>query len=216
MAHDVFISYSSKDMPAGEAVCAALEGRGLRCWIAPRDIVPGIGWAKSIVRAIGQSRTMVLVFSEHANSSPQIEREVERAVNKGIPIIPFRIEEVPPSEALEYFLSSPHWLDAFRPPLGQHLDRLVEAVQALLGSHPAETSAAEAVAVQGPVEPKAETVPATASPPKPKLRSTKGALAIFAGVEGTERNLIVISALTTVATVVALLSVGILSLPGLL
>jgi hypothetical protein len=70
MAHDVFISYSSKDMAAGEAVCTALEGRGLRCWIAPRDIIPGIGWAKSIVRAIGQSRIMVLVFSENANASP--------------------------------------------------------------------------------------------------------------------------------------------------
>jgi hypothetical protein len=191
MAHDVFISYSSKDMPAGEAVGSALEQHGLRCWIAPRDIVPGIGWAKSIVRAIGQSRTMGLVLSEHANSSPQIEREVERAVNKSILIILFRIKEVPPSEALEYFLSSPHWLDAFRPPLGQHLDPLVEAVQALLGTHPAETRAAEAVAVQGPV-------------------------AIFAGVEGTERNLIVISALTTVATVVALLSAGIVSLRVLL
>ena len=70
MAHDVFISYSSKDMAADEAVCTALEGRGLRCWIAPRDIIPGIGWAKSIVRAIGQSRIMVLVFSENANASP--------------------------------------------------------------------------------------------------------------------------------------------------
>lgn len=33
---------------------------------------------------------MVLVFSSSANASPQIRREVERAVNKGIPIVPFK------------------------------------------------------------------------------------------------------------------------------
>ncbi len=212
MAHDVFISYSSKDMAAGEAVCAALEGRGLRCWIAPRDIVPGIGWAKSIVRAIGQSRIMVLVFSENANRSPQIEREVERAVNKGIPIIPLRIENVQPSEALEYFLSSPHWLDAFKPPLGQHLDRLAEAVKMQLVPHPLDTGSAEAVAVSAapPVEP--VKTPARANPKMSRPRTTKAAGAIFAGVQGTERNLIVVTALTSVATVVALLSAGAISL----
>jgi hypothetical protein len=29
MAHDVFISYSSKDKPAADAACAGLEARGL-------------------------------------------------------------------------------------------------------------------------------------------------------------------------------------------
>jgi hypothetical protein len=38
MAHDVFISYSSKDKPVADAVCAGPEGRGIRCWVAPRDI----------------------------------------------------------------------------------------------------------------------------------------------------------------------------------
>jgi hypothetical protein len=72
---------------------------------------------------------MVLAFSGHANTSPQIRREVERAVNKGIPIIPLRIEDVQPSRALEYFISTPHWLDAFTPPLERHLNRLAQAIQ---------------------------------------------------------------------------------------
>jgi hypothetical protein len=59
-------------------------------------------------------------------------REVERAVNKGIPVIPFRIENVTPSKAMEYFLSAPHWLDALTPPLEKHLQRLADTVQALL------------------------------------------------------------------------------------
>src|SRR5262245_10875317 len=103
MAHDVFISYSSKDKPVADAVCANLEANGIRCWIAPRDILPGQDWGESIIDAINQSRIMVLVFSSSANTSPQIKREVERSVSKGIPIIPFRIEDVPLSKSLEYF-----------------------------------------------------------------------------------------------------------------
>ena len=117
LAHDVFISYSSKDKPAADAACAVLESKGIRCWIAPRDIIPGADWGESIIDALNQSRAFVLVFSSNANSSPQIKREVERAVNQGLPVIPLRIEDVAPIKSLEYFISSPHWLDAFSLPL---------------------------------------------------------------------------------------------------
>ncbi len=132
MAHDAFISYSNLDRTVADAAVAVLESRGIRCWIAPRDITPGLDWSEAIVDAIERSSVMVLVLSAHANGSPQIKREVERAVNRGIPIIPFRIEDVPLSKALEYFISSPHWLDALTPPLEEHLHYLADTVQLLL------------------------------------------------------------------------------------
>ena len=132
MSHDVFISYSSKDKPVADAVCATLEGTGVRCWIAPRDIVPGTEWGEAIIRALDDSRVLVLVFSANANASPQIRREVERAVHKEVPVIPMRIENVLPERSLEYFLSAPHWLDALTPPLEQHLERLTQTVKSLL------------------------------------------------------------------------------------
>ena len=49
MGAQVFISYSSKDKPVGDAACAVLEQRGFRCWIAPRDIVPGTEWGEAII-----------------------------------------------------------------------------------------------------------------------------------------------------------------------
>lgn len=39
--HDVFISYAAADKPVADAACATLESRKIRCWIAPRDVVPG-------------------------------------------------------------------------------------------------------------------------------------------------------------------------------
>jgi len=132
MAFDAFISYAHKDKAIADAACAALEAAGTRCWIAPRDVAPGTQWAAAIVDAIDHCRVIVLIFSSEANLSSQIHREVERAVSKGIPIIPLRIEEVQPTSSMEYFLGSIHWLDALTPPLEKHLQRLVEAVKACL------------------------------------------------------------------------------------
>jgi hypothetical protein len=136
MSHDAFISYSSRDKATADATCTALEASGIRCWIAPRDVMPGIEWGEAIIDGINQSRVLVLIFSANANESPQIRREIERAVGKGIPIIPFRIQDIAPTRSLEYFIGAVHWLDALTPPLETHLRRLVDTVKALLQIDP--------------------------------------------------------------------------------
>ncbi len=132
MPVDVFISHSSQDKHVADAVCATLESRGIRCWIAPRDILPGEEWAEAILNAIQNSQLMLLVFSAHANESPQVRKEVERAVHHAIPIIPVRIQDVLPNKSLEYFISTPHWLDAMTPPLEKHLDHVAGTVTLVL------------------------------------------------------------------------------------
>jgi class 3 adenylate cyclase/predicted ATPase len=132
MAHDVFISYSVQDKVVADAVCAILEGRKIPCWIAPRDLLPGVPYAGALIDALNESRVLILVFSSASNDSPHVAREVERAVSKRIPIVPLRIEDVPPSKAMEYCISAHHWLDALTPPLEKHLQRLADAVQHLL------------------------------------------------------------------------------------
>lgn len=132
MAHDVFISHSSKDKTTADAVCAVLESKSIRCWVAPRDIQPGADWGEAILDGIRGSRVMVLVFSRNANESVQIKREVERAVHHGIPIIPLRIEDILPTGTLEFSISTAHWLDAFTPPMERHLTYLATTVQAIL------------------------------------------------------------------------------------
>jgi hypothetical protein len=114
------------------AVVATLEGHGIRCWIAPRDILPGEDWGEAIIDAIKAAHAMIIVFSSHSNESEQIKREVERAVHDGIAVIPLRIEDVLPSKTLEYFISTQHWLDALTPPMEDHLAHLAETIKVLL------------------------------------------------------------------------------------
>src|SRR5438874_199682 len=131
MPYDAFISYCSEDKKIADAVCGTLEANKIRCWIAPRDVGPGRTWGSAIIEGIGESAVMVVIFSRHSNASPQVLREIERAVNKGVAIIPFRVEDVVPSKDLEYFISSCHWLDAINPPLEKHIGELAEAILAL-------------------------------------------------------------------------------------
>ena len=136
MGRSVFVSYSVPDRECAFELVARLEARGVSVWIAPRDISPSADWAEEIIEAISGARLMVLVFSAHSNASPQVRREVERAVHKELPVLPFRIEDIPPSRSLEYFLSSQHWLDAFPPPLEPHYHRVCTHVAALLDRAP--------------------------------------------------------------------------------
>ncbi|MCC6155342.1 MAG: TIR domain-containing protein [Candidatus Hydrogenedentes bacterium] len=136
MAHDVFVSYSTQDKSVADAMCHHLEARHIRCWVAPRDVPPGANFAGSIVKAIRESRVMVLVYSESSNRSPHVLNEVNTAVAKGVMIIPFRIENAALSEDMEYYLGAPHWLDALTEPLEEHLGRLSDRIDALLATFP--------------------------------------------------------------------------------
>lgn len=132
MTHDIFISHASADKEIADAMTEALEARDIQCWIAPRDIRPGDTWGGSIVRAIESSKMMVIIFSESSNASRQVLREVERAVQKDVVLLPFRIDEVPPTGDMEYFLSATHWLDALTPDLDRHLRELIRTSNSIL------------------------------------------------------------------------------------
>jgi len=134
--HTVFLSYSSKDTAIAGEMSAALEENGIRCWIAPRDIVPGKRYAEQIVDAIDGSRAFVLIFSSNSNISEHVIREVEKAVRQKIPIIPFRIENISPTKDMDYLISICQWIDAWSPPLEEHFIRLAQTLQSILNGSP--------------------------------------------------------------------------------
>jgi len=132
MQPDVFISYSSIDKSAADTICSTLEQNSIHCWIAPRDITPGVPFAEAIIDAIKESKVFILVYSANSNHSSQVIKEVDRAVHHGLAIITLRLEDVPISKQLEYYISDVHWLDALTPPLKQHIDQLPGVVKMLL------------------------------------------------------------------------------------
>ena len=132
MAHEVFISHAKGDKGVADLMCSRLEEAGVSCWIAPRDVRPGRNWGSEIIRGLDNAKIMIVALSASSNRSRPVIKEVERAFDKGIAIITVRTEEVEPSEALEFFLSAEHWLDAFTSPIEVHLDRLARTVKEYL------------------------------------------------------------------------------------
>ena len=177
MAHDVFISYSHQDKPAADAVCQFLERARIRCWIAPRDVRAGNDYAESLIEAIAAAKVMVLIFSSNANSSNHVKRELDLALNRELIVVPLRIEDVKATGGFAYRLGTPHWLDAFPPPLEQHLHQLVaklaEKISALLPEGAASNLPPVITASTGAAD-------VTTKPFKWKAKSTKIVLAASA------------------------------------
>lgn len=105
------------------------------------------------MRGIDACKVFVVVFSEHANDSEHVRREVAKAFSQGLAVIPFRTEAVTPNRSLSYFLETVHWLDAVTPPLQNHLRTLTQQIKLLLGDD------------QAPAAPGTETVARVETPP---------------------------------------------------
>ncbi len=172
--YDAFVSHSSKDRTYAELVCQSLESHSLRCWIAPRDIQPGVEWGAAIIDGIDRSKVMLVIFSTNANDSAQVRREVERGIGKSMPILPFRIEDASPKGSLEFALSNTHWLDGFKPPIEPTLTQLVQSVKALCavpGAVPSnDTPAVPPKPTPQQATPKAQ--PTAKTPPAAKPQAT--------------------------------------------
>jgi hypothetical protein len=160
MSRDVFVSYCSEDHAVATSLCCFLEQHGVQCWIAPRDIAPGQAFDEAIIDAIDGTQALIVVLSDQANRSPFVKNEVNRAFAKGRAIFTVRTESVLPGKGLELYLARHHWTDGFPPPIEQRLDRLTNAILALLGRGPVAATAVEALQSALPAEADLQAPPA--------------------------------------------------------
>lgn len=147
------MSYASVDRTDALKVCEAIEGRGIPCWISLRDVAPGANYQEAIVQAIRDAKAVVLVFSAAANKSDEIKKELSLASRYRVPVLTIRIENVEPSDAFAYELSTRQWIDAFA-----DWDRSID----LITSRLAQISSVEPV-------PKPQAAPA--APARPAARA---------------------------------------------
>jgi hypothetical protein len=150
----IFISYSSSDQKVAEAICDALQARGLACWIACRDISPGENFQESIVKAIRSAKLMLLVFTSEANNSNEIKKELVLAGRHHVTVIPVRVEDVVPNDALAYELATRQWIDLFKD-WEREIERLAGQIGSILADRDAGVPAGKAATArsrrQGPL-----------------------------------------------------------------
>lgn len=106
----LFVSHHSSKLPVAEHVERALNAKGIRCWVAPRDVDPGEPFDKAIRKAIADTDAMLLLFCSRSEKSRHVKRELILADQLGKAIIPLRLERIDPGE-LSYHLADSQWID---------------------------------------------------------------------------------------------------------
>ena len=130
-----FISYATADRDEASKICKAIELRGTSCWISVRDVAPGANYQEAIVHSIRSARALILIFSAAANKSDEIKKELSLASRYRVPVMALRIEDVEPSDAFAYELSTRQWIDAFQG-RDRAIDSLVNRLDQLSGAEP--------------------------------------------------------------------------------
>ncbi len=102
----VFISYSSKNQAAADAMKKLLDKNGIASWMAPGDIPPASTYAKEINSAIRNCACMVLMLTNDAQNSIWVAKEVERAVHYCKPVLPIQLEDVVLNDEFEFYIST--------------------------------------------------------------------------------------------------------------
>ena len=142
-AKRVFISYATKDRNRALSICESIEKRGIACWISCRDVRPGQNYQEEIARAVRNARALVLLFSEAANSSDEIKKELSLASRYHVAVIAIRIQDVEPTDAFAYELSTRQWIDGFEG--GDHaIDLLAASILETSGGERITTNTAPA------------------------------------------------------------------------
>lgn len=131
-SHDVFLSYSKANKVLADALCHHLEGEGIRCWIAPRDVQPGEDWTDAITKAIQETAALVMLYTAESLESRHVKSEVRAAFDRGRIIIPVRVCDLAPVGGFNHLLGSSHWIDAFPDSLPAYFPQVVSTLKRLL------------------------------------------------------------------------------------
>jgi len=106
----LFVSHHSSKYDVAQQVEALLAKRGVRCWIAPRDVPPGAPFDTAVHEAIEKSAAVLLLFCANSDKSRHVKRELILSDSAGRPIIPLRLEAIDPGD-LAYHLADSQWVD---------------------------------------------------------------------------------------------------------
>jgi hypothetical protein len=108
-----FVCFCKLDSQAAADIVTEVEDAGLKCWISSRDVGIGENYQDKIVEALESAAAMMLIFSNSANGSNEIKKELALASEFGLWVLPVRIENVEPKKGFKYELATRQYYDLF-------------------------------------------------------------------------------------------------------
>ena len=71
-AGHVFISHGSDDRDEANALSDFIEARGIKTWIAPREVRPGQDYSEQLQMALEQCKAFVVLVTETLRLQPGV------------------------------------------------------------------------------------------------------------------------------------------------
>ena len=114
MKHDVFISYSRKDIKIAEGLCEVLRQNGVDYWIDDNNIHGSANFLAEITKNLKQCKAVIFVASANSAASEWTQKELLFAIKHSKDIIPYKIGEFSfdDNDELDFVFSNVQWVDS--------------------------------------------------------------------------------------------------------
>ena len=111
MNHQVFISYSRKDVDSVNVIREILDRNGISYWIDKEGIFSGENYKEVIVDAIETAHAVIFVSSANSNASINVIRELGYAVKESRTIIPVMLDDAPFAKSIRLDIADIHQVE---------------------------------------------------------------------------------------------------------
>lgn len=111
--YDFFISYDTSYQAQADVLVKKLEKKSHSCFIASRDIPPGVDYAHRVIKALKKSKHVILLYSKRADESIYVRNEINSAISNKINVIPIRMEDIVYSDYMQMYIGVIQWIDCF-------------------------------------------------------------------------------------------------------
>jgi hypothetical protein len=113
MAYDVFISYSTRDLPVATRLQEWIAAAGAKPFLAEYSLAPGRPLGADILAAIKNCNLFLLLWSQNAAGSEWVPQEIGVARGASKQIMPLVLQ---PGLALPGFLKELKYLELYKDP----------------------------------------------------------------------------------------------------
>lgn len=100
-----FISYSTKNQSAADAMRNLFKKHKIDTWMAPYDIPAGSEYAEVLYDALSECSCLVLMLTDVSQNSQWVRKEVNVAITNGKTIIPVKLEDVELNSMMKFYLN---------------------------------------------------------------------------------------------------------------
>ncbi len=113
MPFNIFISYSSRELPLVDLIRRSLSDIEAKVFIAEHSVLPGESLPAKILDAIGRCNLFILLWSRNSKESEWVNQEIGVARANGKPILPIMLE---PGLRLPALLGDLKYLSVYEKP----------------------------------------------------------------------------------------------------